>query len=83
MQVFIKHPQNQRIFPLNNQVKEQSSKKLGCITFLRDLFTKEGIPLKGESFTSYSRFDSRYDVTNNSLYFRTQSIKELRLLTDK
>jgi len=36
----------------------------------------------GDIVKSYSRQDSRYNTQNNSLYFRTQSIEELRPLAD-
>lgn len=35
-----------------------------------------------DDIKSYSREDSRYNVKNNSLYFRTQSIEELRPLAE-
>lgn len=31
---------------------------------------------------SYSRKDSRYNVTNQSVYFRTKSLEELKPLAD-
>ena len=61
---------------------EQSSKKEGYLKFLHELIKKEGIPLMFEGVKSYSREDSRYNVKNNSLYFRTQSIEELRPLAE-
>ena len=63
---------------------EQSSKKAEYINYLLETTKKEGIPLdpsgacgprgKGNDILKeYSRTDSRYNVTNKSLYFRTQS----------
>jgi len=61
---------------------EQSSKKAEYLNHLHDLVKKEGLPLIKEGITSYSRNDQRYSVQNNSLYFRTQSLDELKPLAD-
>jgi hypothetical protein len=61
---------------------EQSSKKAEYLKHLHDLVQKEGLPLIKEGLTTYSRKDPRYSVKNNSLYFRTQSLEELKPLAD-
>lgn len=48
------------------------------LNFLYELVKTEGIPLIGDVVKSYSRKDSRYNIQNISLYFRTQSTEELR-----
>jgi hypothetical protein len=59
---------------------EQSSKKADYLNFLHDLVKKEGLPLMDETVRTYLRQDVRYNTQNSSLYFRTQSIEELRPL---
>jgi len=61
---------------------EQSSKKADYLNFLHDLVKKEGLPLMDETVRTYLRQDVRYNTQNSSLYFRTQSIEELRPLAD-
>lgn len=61
---------------------EQSSKKTEYLNFLHELVKKEGLPLMDETIRTYSREDVRYNTQNSSLYFRTQSIEELRPLAD-
>jgi len=61
---------------------EQSSKKADYLNFLHELVKKEGLPLMDETVRTYSRQDVRYNTQNSSLYFRTQSIEELRPLAD-
>jgi hypothetical protein len=61
---------------------EQSSKKADYLNFLHELVKKEGLPLMDETVRTYSREDLRYNTQNSSLYFRTQSIEELRPLAD-
>ena len=60
---------------------EQSSKKAEYIEHLQNLAQVE-LPLMDEGLKEYSRDDSRYNRTNKSLYFRTQSLENLRPLTD-
>jgi hypothetical protein len=44
---------------------------------------KEGeIPLMDENIREYLRDEPRYKTTNRSLYFRTQSIEELKPMAD-
>ena len=61
---------------------EQSSKKREYLNYLLNI-TKEGkLPLMEESVREYLRDDPRYKTTNRSLYFRTQSIEELKPMAD-
>jgi hypothetical protein len=61
---------------------EQSSKKREYLNYLLNI-TKEGeIPLMDENVREYFREDPRYKTTNRSLYFRTQSIEELKPMAD-
>jgi len=61
---------------------EQSSKKREYLNYLLNI-TKEGeIPLMDENIREYLRDDPRYKTTNRSLYFRTQSIEELKPMAD-
>lgn len=60
---------------------EQSSKKAEYIQHLQNLAQAE-LPLMEEGLKEYSRDDSRYNSTNKSLYFRTQSLENLRPLAD-
>lgn len=60
---------------------EQSNKKLEYIKHLQNL-TKEELPLMNENLTEYLRTDNRYNSTNTSLYFRTQSLEQLKPLAD-
>ena len=61
---------------------EQSSKKREYLNYLLNI-TKEGeIPLMVENIREYLRDDPRYKTTNRSLYFRTQSIEELKPMAD-
>jgi len=68
---------------------EQSSKKADYLNFLHELIKKEGLPLtfarsakarEDETVRTYSREYLRYNTQNSYLYFRTQSIEELRPL---
>lgn len=61
---------------------EQSIKKSEYITYLYDLVSSNGIPIKKNTITTYSRNDDRFGVTNQSLYFRTEAIEELKPLAD-
>ena len=59
---------------------EQSIKKMEYLNYLYGLSKEEGITM--EEPKTYSRNDLRYGKTNESLYFRTKSIEELRPLAD-
>lgn len=61
---------------------EQSNKKMDYINFLHSLLKEENLPLIGESLKQYTRKDLRYNSTNSSLYFRTQSLEELKPLAE-
>jgi hypothetical protein len=60
---------------------EQSSKKVEYIEHLLNL-TKTELPLMRYNLKEYIRSDSRYNSTNSSLYFRTQSLEQLKPLAD-
>jgi hypothetical protein len=61
---------------------EQSKKKGEYIQHLQTL-AKEELPLINETIKEYIRNDSRYNNnTNTSLYFRTQSLEQLKPLAD-
>lgn len=59
---------------------EQSIKKNDYLNHLYNLVNQENLAL--EEPTSYSRKDSRYNVINQSVYFRTKSLEELKPLAD-
>nr|YP_009471405.1 LAGLIDADG type homing endonuclease [Trametes hirsuta]AVG72796.1 LAGLIDADG type homing endonuclease [Trametes hirsuta] len=61
---------------------EQSTKKSDYLNYLYEIVKENGIPLKKDHVTTYSRFDERFGVTNQSLYFRTEAIEELNPLAD-
>lgn len=61
---------------------EQSKKKSEYINYLHSLTKEAGIPLQDEAIKEYSREDFRYNTTNSSLYFRTESLEELKPLAD-
>jgi len=61
---------------------EQSKKKLDYLNYLLSLTKKEGLPLMDEVVREYSREDHRYGITNNSGYFRTKSIEELKPIAE-
>lgn len=61
---------------------EQSSKKSEYLNHLFHLVKEEGLPLMSETVKEYTRTDQRYNKNNSSLYFRTQSLEELRPLAD-
>jgi LAGLIDADG DNA endonuclease family len=60
---------------------EQSQKKVEYIQHLQKL-AKEELPLMEESLREYTRNDIRYNSTNTSLYFRTESLEQLKPLAD-
>jgi oligoribonuclease (3'-5' exoribonuclease) len=61
---------------------EQSKNKIEYLNYLHKLVKEGNIPLIGDSIKSYSRYDSRYNIKNNSLYFRTQSLDILKPFAD-
>lgn len=61
---------------------EQSSKKMNYLSHLQELAKEGGLPLLNDSVKEYTRNDSRYNVTNSSLYFRSESIESLRPIAD-
>jgi len=61
---------------------EQSSKKLEYLNYLYQLTKEGGLPLMEDGIKEYSREDSRFNSINKSLYFRTQSLVELKPLSD-
>lgn len=61
---------------------EQSSKKIEYLNYLHNTVLQEGLPLIDENIKEYLRNDLRHDTVNKSLYFRSQSLEELRPLAD-
>lgn len=61
---------------------EQSSKKIDYINYLHKLTQEGGLPLMENSLREYLREDLRYQTKNKSLYFRTQSLEELKPFAD-
>lgn len=61
---------------------EQSKKKSEYLNHLQTLTKEAGIPLQDERVKEYSREDLRYNTTNKSLYFRTESIEELKPIAE-
>ena len=61
---------------------EQSSKKADYLNYLQSLVKEGGLPLMSDNLKEYSRKDLRFQNINKSLYFRTQSLKELKFLAD-
>jgi len=61
---------------------EQSNKKIEYIKYLQSLTKEGGLPLMDENIKEYLRNDTRYNTTNKSLYFRTQSLEELKPIAD-
>lgn len=61
---------------------EQSKNKKLYFDYLHSLVKEGGLPLISDSVKEYSRNDSRYNSINKSLYFRTQSLEELKPLAD-
>ena len=59
---------------------EQSKKKLEYLNYLYQLSLEEGITLNEPKI--YTRNDLRYNQMNESIYFRTKSIEELRPLAE-
>lgn len=61
---------------------EQSGKKSEYLNYLYNLSKEQGLPLLSETVKEYTRSDSRYGTKNTSLYFRTQSLEELKPFAD-
>jgi hypothetical protein len=61
---------------------EQSNKKIEYIKYLQSLTKEGGLPLMDEQIKEYLRNDIRYNTINKSLYFRTQSLEELKPIAD-
>ena len=59
---------------------EQSKQKIEYLNYLHKITKEAGFDLKEP--VTYSRIDSRYSKTNESLYFRTESLEELKPLAD-
>lgn len=59
---------------------EQSAKKSEYLTHLHKLINEEQLALKEPKL--YIRTDERYNTINQSLYFRTNSIEDLKPLAD-
>jgi len=59
---------------------EQSKKKIEYLNYLYNLSKEEDITLSEPK--TYSRNDQRYETTNESLYFRTKSLEQLKPLAD-
>ena len=65
---------------------EQSGKKSEYLNYLFNIVSSreavQGLPLMSETVKEYTRNDSRYGTKNTSLYFRTDSLEELKPLAD-
>ena len=61
---------------------EQSVKKSEYLNHLFNKYKELGLPLKKDQEVTYSRQDPRYDVTNSSLYFRSEATKDLTPIAD-
>lgn len=61
---------------------EQSGKKSEYLNYLYNLAKEQGLPLMSDTVKEYTRSDSRYGTKNTSLYFRTESLEELKPLAD-
>lgn len=59
---------------------EQSKKKVEYLKFLHKFAQAQGIVF--EEPRTYIRSDQRYNIINESLYFRTKSLEELKPLAD-
>lgn len=59
---------------------EQSKKKVEYLKFLHKFAQAQGIV--SEEPRTYIRSDQRYNIINESLYFRTKSLEELKPLAD-
>lgn len=61
---------------------EQSTKKSEYLNYLYNLTKEGGLPLMEDNIKEYTREDNRFNNINKSLYFRTQSLEELKPLAD-
>jgi LAGLIDADG DNA endonuclease family len=61
---------------------EQSNKKSEYLNYLYNLTKEGGLPLMEDGIKEYTREDNRFNNINKSLYFRTQSLEELKPLAD-
>ena len=59
---------------------EQSAKKSDYLNHIYNIINQENLAL--DEPKSYSREDSRYNSKNQSLYFRTKSLEELKPFAD-
>lgn len=59
---------------------EQSAKKTEYFNYVHDLLRKEGLEIPKAK--TYSRFDSRYDITNESVHLTTKALTELKAFAD-
>ena len=59
---------------------EQSKDKIEYFNFVRESLKNEGLNFQETKF--YSRNDSRYNKTNESVYMKTENLEELRPLAD-
>ena len=61
---------------------EQSIKKSEYLNYLFKIVKENGIPIKNDSISTYTRNDDRFQTKNQSLYFRTEAIEELNPLAE-
>lgn len=61
---------------------EQSAKKADYLNHLFQEIKKQGLPIRDNSLREYTRSDARYNVNNSSLYFRTESLEEIKPLAE-
>ena len=59
---------------------EQSSKKKEYFNYVHNLLQQEGLDISKSK--TYTRFDSRYGKTNESLHITTKAMEELKFLAD-
>ena len=59
---------------------EQSSKKADYFNYVHEVLRKEGLDISESK--SYSRYDPRYDKTNESMHLTTKAMEELKFLAD-
>ena len=57
-------------------------KKSYYLNHLFSIVKEQGLPLTSDSITKYTRTDPRYNIKNSSLYFRTESLEEIKPLAD-
>ena len=59
---------------------EQSSKKVDYFNYVHEVLRKEGLDISESK--SYSRYDPRYDKTNESMHLTTKAMEEFKPLAD-